>query len=144
MSIHPADLLSLSPLLKLGKGIPRHPDQLGRFTPASDGFCGVMTVPEGVFVADRSAASSRAAMHPTTALSPHRRRLARFPAPRPGSTSGIGTVSSYFSLPPPPGLTAPTIARPTGVDVDTLDRHLLLPFATIALQGLYLRRVGAQ
>jgi hypothetical protein len=26
MSIHPADLLSLSPLLKLGEGIPRHPD----------------------------------------------------------------------------------------------------------------------
>jgi len=57
-----------------------------------------MTVPEGVLIADRSAASGRAAMHPAPALSSHRRRSARLPTPRPGSASGFrGNPARDFS-----------------------------------------------
>src|SRR5580693_7621332 len=56
--------------------------------PASYGFCGVLTVPEGVLVADWGAASSRAAMHSTPAPSAHHWGPARLPAPGPGSTLG--------------------------------------------------------
>jgi hypothetical protein len=45
-------------------------------------------MPECVRVADGSAASSRATVHSTPALSPHGGRLAWFPAPGPGSASG--------------------------------------------------------
>jgi hypothetical protein len=84
---YPADLLSLSPFLKLGEGIPRHPDQLGQFAAASNGFGGVTAMPQGVLISARSTASGRPAMHSTPALSVHRRRLARLPAPGPGSAS---------------------------------------------------------
>jgi hypothetical protein len=40
-------------VLKLGEGIPRHPDQLGQFAAASNGF----GMPEGVLIADRGAAT---------------------------------------------------------------------------------------
>ena len=72
---------------KLGKGIPRHPDQLAQFAAASNGFGGVMTMPEGVLIADRGAASGCPAMHSTPALSVYRRRLAKLPAPGTGSAS---------------------------------------------------------
>src|SRR6516162_4245053 len=53
--------------------------------PASDGLCGIMTMPECIRVADGGAAASRATVHSTPPLSAHRRRLAWFPTPGPGS-----------------------------------------------------------
>jgi hypothetical protein len=44
-------------------------------------------MPERVLVADRGAASSRAAVHSTPALSAHWRGLTRFATPGPGSAS---------------------------------------------------------
>ena len=76
------------PLFQFGESIAGDPDQLGYLAPASYGFCGVMTVPEGVLVADWGAASSRAAMHSTPAPSAHHWGPARLPAPGPGSTLG--------------------------------------------------------
>jgi hypothetical protein len=118
MSIHSADLLSLSPL---GEGIPCHSDQLGQCAPARNGFGGVLTMPEGVLIADRGAASGCPTMHSTPALSEYRRRLARLPTPGPGSASGrlvhrqmVAVLGLFlrFSLPLPPEVTAPTIACP--------------------------------
>ena len=76
------------PLFQFGESIAGDPDQLGYLAPASYGFCGVLTVPEGVLVADWGAASSRAAMHSTPAPSAHHWGPARLPAPGPGSTLG--------------------------------------------------------
>jgi hypothetical protein len=44
-------------------------------------------MPERVLVADRGAASSRAAVHSTPALPAHWRGLTRFATPGPGSAS---------------------------------------------------------
>jgi hypothetical protein len=102
-----------SSLFQLGDGRARHPDQLGQLPSAGDGFCGVVTVPESVLVADRSAASVCAAMHSTPAFSSHRRRLAGRSPPGPGSTSGRSVhgkllavhelVSPISPCPLPPG-----------------------------------------
>jgi hypothetical protein len=75
-------------LFDFGESSARHPDQLRHLTSASDGVCTIPTMPERVFVADRGAASSRATVHPTPALSSHWRGLAWFATPGPGSASG--------------------------------------------------------
>jgi hypothetical protein len=62
-----------------------------------------MTMPEGVLIADRGAASGCPTMHSTPALSSHRRRLAWLPTPRPGSAG--------CSVPWAPPAERPSIAR---------------------------------
>src|SRR5580704_8792268 len=58
---------SLGPLFDFGESSARPPDQLGHLTSASDGVCAISTMPERVLVADRGAASTRAAVHSTPA-----------------------------------------------------------------------------
>jgi len=69
-------LVPLASLFDLGQGSPRYSDELGYLTAASDGFCGIAAVLERVLVANGGAASGRATMHPTPALSAHCRGLA--------------------------------------------------------------------
>ena len=42
---------ALAPLFDVGESSPRHPDQLGYLSPASDGFRGIMTVSECIRMA---------------------------------------------------------------------------------------------
>src|SRR5215469_14755131 len=74
----------LSQLFDVGESSPRHPDELGYLTSASDGFYSISAMAKCIFVADWRAASWCTTMHSTPTLSAHRRRLAWSPTAGPG------------------------------------------------------------
>ena len=113
-----------------------------------------MAMSEGVFIADRSAGSGCSAMHPTAAFSAHRWRLARGAAPG-SSTATECPVHRQFLASHQFGLICRRSLRfrcaydthnslTASVDMDVLDRDLLLTFAAKPLQGLYLQCEGSQ
>jgi hypothetical protein len=55
----------------------------------------------------------------------------------------MGLFLRFFSAPPPGG-DGTDDRLPAGMDVDMLDRDLLLPFATIPLERFDLHREGPQ
>src|SRR5580704_4408120 len=106
-----------------------------------------MTMPECVRVADGGATSSRATMHSTPALPPHRRRHGfplRVRAPHRGARF-MGSFSRCAS----PLLSAPTSRDDgtydrlsAGMDVDVLDSDVLLTLAAVTVEGFGQSRVG--
>jgi hypothetical protein len=109
-------------------------------------------MPECVRVANRGAASSRATVHSTPALSAHRWRLAL--SPRSASGLRIGVPGSWvisrvawvrcsrFFTAPTPRSDVTYDRLPTSMDVDVLDRDALLPLAAVTVEGFGQSRVG--
>ena len=97
-------------------------------------------------------ARRHSAVHPAAAVR-HRWRLARLPAPCPRSASraevhgqfALHGVDPLISLrsPPPGGLDHADDRLPARMDVDVLDRDLLLALAAVAVERFEQRGIGA-
>ena len=118
--------------------------------PLGDGVGGVAAVLEGIGVALRRARRF-APVHPAAAVR-HRGRPARRPVRVRAPQRGLRCMaicfawgcSSDFARSPPPGRSDhPDHRLPARMDVDVLDRDLLLALAAMAVERFEQRRLGA-
>src|SRR4051812_48494816 len=89
--------------------IPAGPEQCRHLPPPGDRFCRVAPMFQSVLVAWRRTAAFSPTVKPTAGPPRHSRRLARHPAPIPGTASwapmhgqvAVHGVDPPFSMPPP-------------------------------------------